>query len=115
MKRSIYFTFFSYAHTGGFIVILLALISPIAFKTYLSYLIGQSTKNVVNKDYLIFGLIYLFLILIRGFVLSVYLNVASIGLYKKISDNSQKLRGNQVLSILQATDETISNNFSQID
>ena len=48
LKRSAYFTYFNYAHFGGIIVVILGLISPIAFKIYLSYLIAQSTTVKVN-------------------------------------------------------------------
>ena len=48
LKRNAYYKYFNYAHFGGIIVVILGLISPIAFKVYLSYLIGQSTKVQVH-------------------------------------------------------------------
>jgi hypothetical protein len=77
-----YSNFFSLTHKGAFLVIILSLIAPPCFKFYFNYLLGQSLKRNIDPDFYIFGFIYLFLILVKGSVLGLYLRFSSRNLFK---------------------------------
>lgn len=86
---------------------LLAMLSPVGFKVYMNWLIGQSTKKIIYPDIIIFGVLYLFFILVRGLVLSFYFRQASAGLFNKILESNRQLCGNQLLSVLKEKDDGI--------
>jgi hypothetical protein len=87
--------------------VLLAMLSPVGFKVYMNWLIGQSTKKIIYPDIIIFGVLYLFFILVRGLVLSFYFRQASAGLFNKILESNRQLCGNQLLSVLKEKDDGI--------
>ena len=86
---------------------LLAMLSPVGFKVYMNWLIGQSTKKIIYPDIIIFGVLYLFFILVRGLVLSFYFRQASAGLFNKILESNRQLCGDQLLSVLKEKDDGI--------
>jgi len=73
----------------------------------MNWLIGQSTKKIIYPDIIIFGVLYLFFILVRGLVLSFYFRQASAGLFNKILESNRQLCGNQLLSVLKEKDDGI--------
>jgi len=83
------------------------MLSPVGFKVYMNWLIGQSTKKIIYPDIIIFGVLYLFFILVRGLVLSFYFRQASAGLFNKILESNRQLCGNQLLSVLKEKDDGI--------
>jgi hypothetical protein len=87
--------------------VLLAMLSPVGFKVYMNWLIGQSTKKIIYPDIIIFGVLYLFFILVRGLVLSFYFRQASAGLFNKILESNRQLCGDQLLSVLKEKDDGI--------
>lgn len=64
-------------------IIILVFAAPPCLKFYMAYLIGQSLKQDIFESYLIFGVIYLFLVLLRGLVLTGYLGEATEQLFKQ--------------------------------
>lgn len=81
------------AHSGAAIVIILVFATPPCFKFYMAYLIGQSLKQDIFSDYLIFGVIYLVLVLLRGLVLTGYLGEATKQLFKQTVATFSQLTG----------------------
>ena len=73
----------------------------------MNWLIGQSTKKIIYPDIIIFGVLYLFFILVRGLVLSFYFRQASAGLFNKILESNRQLCGDQLLSVLKEKDDGI--------
>ena len=96
-------------------VVVLALASPIAFKIYMNFLIGQSLKRAVYPDIIIFGALFLFFVLLRGLVLSVYFRHASLGLFARLITAQRQLCGDQLLSVAKERDDRIENDFARID
>lgn len=88
-------------------MVIIALAAPIGFKVYVNYLIGQSTKKAIYPDILIFGVIYLVLIFLRGLVLSLYFRFSSFQLFSKIISKHRELCGDQILSIYKEKDDRI--------
>lgn len=81
----------------------------------MNWLIGQSTKKIIYPDIIIFGVLYLFFILLRGLVLSLYFRQASVGLFNKILQSNRQLCGDQLLSVLKEKDDSIENAFEKVD
>jgi hypothetical protein len=79
--------------------VILALASPLGFKVYLSFLIGQTLKMNIYTKYILFGVLYLFFVLVRGLILSFYYRLSSSSIYEKIVKNYHVLRGDQLLSL----------------
>lgn len=96
-------------------MVLLALIAPVAFKVYINWLIGQSIKTVIYPDILGFGVAYLFLIFLRGLILSFYFRLSSMELFKRIVGRHRQLCGDQMLSIYKEKDDRIENDFKKVD
>lgn len=94
---------------------MLALVAPIAFKVYMNWLIGQTLKMVIYPDVLIFGVLYLFFVFLRGLVMSFYFRQASTGLFRRIMEEHRSLCGDQLLSILKEKDDKIENDFKKVD
>ncbi len=78
-----------------------SLFLPVCFKYYLQYLIGTSVSQDILIRYLIFAIIYLFFILLRGLVLSLYTNFSSLSLYRKICRKLKRLNAHQILQFYQ--------------
>lgn len=75
----------------------LGLFTPVCFKYYLQYLIGTSSTTDIFSNYLIFGLIYIFFIFMRGFVIAFYTNFSSLFLYQKICSKLKIFNAHQIL------------------
>jgi len=63
----------------------------------MQYLIGQSVNTDIFIRYLIFGLIYILFVFLRGFCLSMYTNYASLSLYRKICRKYKRMNAHQIL------------------
>lgn len=92
VDSSAYKKFFSLVHPGGFLVVLLVLTGPPCFKFYMSYLVGQSLSINIYITYLIFAVVYICFILVRGLVLTGYLKVGSLELFAKFIDKMGQLK-----------------------
>lgn len=74
-------------------MVILACAAPPCFKFYMAYLIGQSLKKDIYPDYLIFAVLYLFLVLLRGLVLTGYLGEATKQLFISVVNRYARLTG----------------------
>lgn len=70
--------------------------------------------NIYTK-YILFGVLYLFFVLVRGIILSFYYRLSSSSIYEKIIKNYHTLRGDQLLSLQKEKDHKIQVDFSRID
>jgi len=108
LKKIIYWIFFRYAHKGAAIIVILAILIPSCLKFYMNYMVGQSASKVqIYPDYLIFGVIYLVMVLVRGLVLSFYLRTASKNLFESICLKHRQLNANQILTMYKSSDDSI--------
>ena len=84
-------------HRKAEFIVIVGLFLPVCFKYYLQYLIGTSVTVNIFWKYLIFGLIYIFFIFMRGFAIAFYTNFSSLSLYRKICRKLKRLNAHQIL------------------
>lgn len=96
-------------------MVILGLVGPIGFKVYMNWLIGQSTKRVIFPDIIIFAILSLFFVFLRGLILSFYFRSASATLFRKVLAGTGKLSGDQLLRVLKERDEGVERDFRKLD
>lgn len=91
------------------------MLSPIGFKIYTNWLIGQSLKKVVYPDIIIYAVLSLFFVFLRGLLLSLYFRTASASLFRNVLASAGRLNGDQLVRVLREKDEGVERDFRKLN
>jgi hypothetical protein len=73
----------------------------------MNWLIGQSTKRAIYPDIIIFAILALFFVFLRGLLLSFYFRSASASLFRNVLAGAGKLSGDQLVRVIKEKDEGV--------
>lgn len=81
----------------------------------MNWLIGQSTKRAIYPNIIIFAILTLFFVLLRGLLLSFYFRSASAALFRNVVAGAGKLNGDQLVRVMKEKDEGVERDFRKLD